>query len=256
MLRRIAGSYLSGVVLAIMPVIILNLRTGQNGFLTGALVGAFLLAFLERRPGAGVPLGLMIIKPHLNVGAALLALLELRWSTLFCAAAVVLTALIVPTLIFGTDVWFAFVAGVRESSGFLAEGYYPLFRMTSLYASFRSFGFSANTSLILHGAGALLVTVIFIRLWRSGLEPRLLAAAACITSLFVSPYNYDYDLTILGVAIAAEQRNRNPFADGSRAGAAHSLCSIIVERYWCKECAANVQRKQGLDDLPQQRHAG
>lgn len=30
----------------------------------------------------------------------------------------------------------------------------------------------------------------------------MLAAAACAMSLFVSPYNYDYDLTILGPAIA------------------------------------------------------
>jgi len=32
--------------------------------------------------------------------------------------------------------------------------------------------------------------------------PMVLAAAACVASLLISPYNYDYDLTILGVAIA------------------------------------------------------
>lgn len=201
-LRRIAGPWLPGVLIAILPTIVLTLRTGQNGFLTGALVGTFLLAFLDRKRGEGIPLGLMIVKPHLNVGMALLALLERRWTALFGAAAVVVATLAVSTAVFGIAIWPAFMQGVRESSAFLAEGFYPLFRMTSVYATLRSFGLSADMSLAFHAFGALIAIGFFVRLWWQGLEPRLLAAIACITSLFVSPYNYDYDLSIMGIAIA------------------------------------------------------
>src|SRR5690606_10384775 len=112
-LRRISGDYLSGVLIAILPVVILMMRTGQNGFLTGALVGWFLLAFAERRYSAGVPLGLMVIKPHLAAGIALLALLGKRWMAMVVAAVIVLVSLAAATMAFGLAIWPAFLGGVR-----------------------------------------------------------------------------------------------------------------------------------------------
>lgn len=251
-LRRIAGPWLPGVLIAILPTIVLTLRTGQNGFLTGALVGAFLLAFLDRKPGAGVPLGLMIVKPHLNVGIALLALLERRWSALFGAAAVVIAALAVPTIVFGISIWPAFMAGVRESSAFLAEGYYPLFRMTSVYATLRSFGLSADLSLVLHGTGALIAITLFVRLWWCGLEPRVLAAVACIASLFVSPYNYDYDLSIMGIAIAFILPNLLATAKPGQIAALLLLCWFatgygLIQGVLYEAATASVALDSGAD---------
>jgi len=201
-LRRIAGEYLPGVLVAIMPTVLLTLRTGQNGFLTGGLIGIFLLTFLNRRPAAGIPLGLMIIKPHLAAAIAVLTVVEKRWSIIAVAGGVVTAALLISTAVFGVAIWSAFMGGVRESGLFLAEGYYPLFRMTSLYAMGRSTGLSANLALALQGCGALLTIGLFLYLRQRNLPPRMLAATACVASLFISPYNYDYDLAILGVAIA------------------------------------------------------
>lgn len=201
-LRRIAGPYLPGVLIAILPMIVLTLRTGQNGFLTGGLIGAFLVAYLNRRTLAAVPLGLMIIKPHLAAGIGLLVLVERRWKVVAGAAAVVVLSLLLSTAALGIEIWPAFVQGVRDSSAFLAEGYYPLHRMTSIYATLRSVGVPADVALAIHGAGALIAVAAFLLLWRLGLQPRILAAVVCVASLFVSPYNYDYDLAILGVAIA------------------------------------------------------
>ena len=42
-LWRIAGPWLPGVMIGVMPAIVLNLRTGQNGFLMGGAVGLSLL---------------------------------------------------------------------------------------------------------------------------------------------------------------------------------------------------------------------
>jgi len=201
-LRRIAGEYLPGVLIAILPTIVLTVRTGQNGFLTGGLIGCFLLAFAQRHAVAGVPLGLMIIKPHLAAGIALLALFGRRWGVVAIAAAVVIAALAAATLAFGWGIWPAFMGGVREAGEFLTAGYYPLFRMSSIYASLRSFHAPAPVAFALQAAGAILALGLFVRLWLRGAEPRFLAAAACAASLFVSPYAYDYDMTILGVGIA------------------------------------------------------
>ena len=201
-LRRIAGPWLPGVLIAILPAIPLLLRTGQNGFLTGGLVGWFLLAFLDRRRSAGVPLGLMIIKPHLAAGIALLSLLGRRWTAMAIAAAIVVAALAAATLAYGLAIWPAFLGSVGEASAFLAAGFYPLHRMTSIYAAAWSMAAPAPLALALHALGAVVAIALLVAVWWRGAPPRVLAAATCAASLLVSPYNYDYDLTILGVAIA------------------------------------------------------
>lgn len=201
-LRRIAGEALPGVLIAMLPTLVLIVRSGQNGFLTGGLTGLFLLALIGRRKAAGLPLGLMIIKPHLAVAMALLTVVERRWGAVLIAAGVVLVALAVPTVLLGPAIWLAFLDGVRESGVFLAKGYYPLFRMTSLYAMLHSFGVAADIALMLHAVGALVMIGLLLAAWWRGLPPRFLAASTCLVTLFISPYNYDYDLAILGVAIA------------------------------------------------------
>jgi hypothetical protein len=201
-LRRVAGEFLPGVLIAILPTIVLLARTGQNGFLTAGLIGCFLLTFTERRAVAGVPLGLMVLKPHLAGGIALLALLGRRWTAMTIAAAIVAAALLVATAAFGMSVWPAFFAGLRDAAKFLADGFYPLFRMSSIYASVLAFGGPAWLALAVHAVGVLVAASLLIYAWSRHWEPRLLAATACVSSLFFSPYNYDYDLTILGLAIA------------------------------------------------------
>jgi hypothetical protein len=201
-MRRIAGEYLPGVLIAILPVIVLIVRTGQNGFLVGGLVGCFLLAFLRRSQSAGVPLGLMILKPHLAAGIALLALLGRRWTAMAIAAGIVVAALAAATLAFGSGIWPAFLGGVHDASQFLAKGYYPLFRMSSVYAAVRALGGPPAAALAAHCVVALAALGFLFHVWRRGYEPRVLAAVACAVALLVSPYSYDYDLAILGVGIA------------------------------------------------------
>lgn len=200
--RQIAGAYLPGVIMAILPVFMITVFTGQNGFLTGGLVGMFLLAFLKRRASAGLPLGLMIIKPHLAVAIALLTVAERRWQAVCIAAGVVIIALIMPTIGFGLSIWPAFLDGVQQSGLLLAKGIYPLFRMTSIYAAVRSTGLSPDIAFTVHSIGALVTIGLLALGWWRKLPPHRLAAATCAASLFISPYNYDYDLCILGIGIA------------------------------------------------------
>ena len=201
-LSRIAGPLLPGVVIAMLMTFVLLIRSGQNGFLTGALLGWFLLAFDKRKLSAGLPLGLMVIKPHLAVGSALLALLGKRIATLAIAATVVIVTSILCTALGGAGIWTAFMAAVRESTTLLEAGHYPLFRMTSIYACLRSFGFDAATALGVHALGALIALFGIVTLWIRAADSCLVMAGTMVGSLFISPYNYDYDLAILGLAIA------------------------------------------------------
>ncbi|WP_296379465.1 glycosyltransferase family 87 protein [Reyranella sp.] len=201
-LSRLAGPLLPGVAIATVMTFVLLIRTGQNGFLTGALIGWFLLAFDKRKASAGIPLGLMVIKPHLAVGSALLALLGKRLAALAIAAAVVIVTSLLCTAMWGAGIWTAFANAARESTALLEAGHYPLFRMTSIYACVRSFGLDAATALGVHALGALVAVFGIVALWFRATDTRLVMAGTTVGSLFISPYNYDYDLAILGLAIA------------------------------------------------------
>lgn len=201
-LRRVAGQWLPGVVVALTPVIILNLRTGQNGFLIAGLIGAFLVTFRDNRLIAGLPLGLLVIKPHLAIGVGLLVLLHRRWSVLFLAGAVALGLLAIATSVFGLGIWADFRLAVTEAGGFLAAGYYPLFRMNSFYAMAYSLGATPAVAMALQTVSVLTALAALSYAYSKGIDYNRLAAVTCAASLCISPYGYDYDLTILGVGLA------------------------------------------------------
>lgn len=201
-LRRLAGEGFPMLVLMMMPVLMVNIRSGQNGFLTGALVGLLALLCLRGSPRAGLPLGLMAMKPHLGIALALLLLLTRRWRWLGQAVAVAAAAALASTLAFGPAVWPAFLGGAEAAAGFLEAGAYRFYRMTSAYAAARSFGLASDPAFALQAAVALgaLAAVAMAVAERWALR-RLLALAAMATPM-VSPYSYDYDLTIFGVGLA------------------------------------------------------
>lgn len=199
-LRRIAADCLPGALIAVLPAVFINLRTGQNGLLIAGLIGACLLLHGRSLARAGFPLGLLVIKPHLAAGAGLLTLLDRRWPALALAAATTGALLIASTLAYGTQIWPAFMGSVRDAGTFLSQGQYPLHRMSSLYAFARSLGAPAPAALAIQAGGALAALLLLTIAWQKRIAPRHLAAAACMASLFFSPYGYDYDVAIAGIA--------------------------------------------------------
>jgi len=201
-LRRIAGQLLMPTLVAMLPVILINLRTGQNGFLTAGLIGAVLLAFRDDRKLAGLPLGLMIVKPHLAAGIGILALIRRKVAAVTLAGAVAAQLLALSTWAYGFGIWPIFEGAVKEAGTFLAEGYYHLYRMNSVYAAAYSFGSGETIAMALQVTFALAALAIVAKASLDNTAWPRLAALTCAASLFVSPYGYDYDLTILSVGLA------------------------------------------------------
>lgn len=200
-LRRIDARYVGAALLAVYPAMMLNTRLGQNGFLTGALIGMVLLGIRARKDSAGVPLGLMLIKPHMGVAIGILTLLEQRWRMLAIGVGVVVVTSLAATAMLGFAIWPAFLGSVQEVSGFVKLGLFPLYRMSSVYAAARSFGVSSDLSFALHIAVAVIalgtLVLAAIRKWPMN---RVLALTA-LCSVAVSPYNYDYDFGCLAVGL-------------------------------------------------------
>ena len=149
-LRAVAKSYFALVVILLSPALLFTLVCGQNGFLTGSLVGLACISFERRQLVAGLSLGMMVIKPHLAIAFAVYALLARRWITVITATTVILSSSILCTLLLGPQIWSAFLGSVHDSAAFLGRGSgsFPLFRMISIYAVLRTAGFSASLAFL------------------------------------------------------------------------------------------------------------
>jgi hypothetical protein len=197
-LKRVAAENFVPVLILLTPVIVITVRCGQNGFLTGMLIGLTCLGLQSRKSLAGLPLGLMIIKPHLAVAFAVYTLVDRRWGTALVAAVTVAATSALATALLGPAVWVAFLDGAKEARIFLEHSLYPLFRMVSIYAVVSSLGFPtlvASTAQILTAILALATVVLASRQF----SPRQALGVTAIATLLISPYAYDYDLLILGI---------------------------------------------------------
>ncbi|MCJ2081560.1 glycosyltransferase family 87 protein [Methylobacterium sp. J-090] len=201
-LRRLAPQHLGALLALLFPALAVTIACGQNGFLTGALVGTACLYLLRRDPRAGLPLGLMAIKPHLAVGFALHAAMTRDWRTALTAACVAAASAGLATLILGPSIWSAFLGGVAEARVFLEQGLYPLFRMISAYAAVRTLGAPASVAMAAQvGVALVALGLVAFAIHRRMPIPQVVGLTA-LASLLVSPYAYDYDLPILGVGLA------------------------------------------------------
>jgi hypothetical protein len=201
-LRRLAQPHLGMLLALLFPALAVTIVCGQNGFLTGSLIGAACLCLLRRDPRAGLPLGLMAIKPHLAIGFALQAAMTRDWRTALIAAGVAAVFAGLATLVLGPSVWAAFRDGVAEAGVFLEEGLYPLYRMISAYAVVRTLGAPATVALAVQAGVALAALGLIALAIRRRMPAPQVVGLTAVASLLVSPYAYDYDLPILGVGLA------------------------------------------------------
>lgn len=190
------------VLLTLEPCIVIDLAVGQNGFLTGALFAFAAAAFIRRRPGqGGLAIGALAYKPHMALIWPAILAMRGRWGTFAIAGAVAVALTGASFLIVGPEPFKALLTGGAEAKRYMAAGAYPLHRMTSLYASGVSFGLPAGAALGLHALGALLALAGAVWVGRRLPEPAQVGLAI-MTTVFLSPYFYDYDQPVFGVGLA------------------------------------------------------
>ncbi|MCG2627264.1 DUF2029 domain-containing protein [Bradyrhizobium sp. WYCCWR 13023] len=201
-LRAISGTNFALALVILFPALAITIGCGQNGFLTGALIALVCLNVDRRQWLAGLALGAMVIKPHLAIALGVYLLATRRWLALATAAVVVVTSSLICTLLFGWQIWIAWLGAIRESASFLEQGFYPLFRMISTYAALYKAGLPASAAfwgqVVVGGLALLAVLVGAAR----GLSLKFALGITVMVSVMISPYAYDYDLPILGIGLA------------------------------------------------------
>ncbi|MDR3461797.1 MAG: glycosyltransferase family 87 protein [Beijerinckiaceae bacterium] len=201
-IRRLGRTAVVSIAL-VYPAVTVNLVHGQNGFLTAALLGAGALLVPKRPVIAGVLLGLLAYKPQFALAVPVALLAGGYFRTVFAAALTVAAATLAALAAFGSEPWHAFFASLEFTRHAVLEQGGPGFGKTqSAFAAVRLLGGSVSLAYAIQGAVTVSVLVALAWLWRGERDHRLKAAGLIVASLLSTPYCLDYDLTVLGPAIA------------------------------------------------------
>lgn len=206
--RRIAGfagALRTDALLAAaaFPAVFINFGHGHNGFLTAALMGGGVLT-LERRPWlAGVLFGLVAYKPQFGLLLPLALVAGGHWRAFGGAALAVVFMTLATWLAFGTATWMAFFGSLEYSRSYVAEqGATGWHKIQSVFAMARLWGAGVGAAYVAQGVCLLLSAGALLTLWLCRVDWRLRGAGLLIASLLATPYALDYDMMILGPALA------------------------------------------------------
>jgi alpha-1,2-mannosyltransferase len=184
------------------PAVFLNLGHGQNGFLTASLMGAALVK-LDRPVISGLCIGLLSYKPQFALVIPIALLAAGRWRTIGSAALTTVMLVAVSWFLFGIDAWTMFLDSTEMSRKVLLEqGSVGFEKLQSVFAAVRLWGGAVPLAYALQGAVSVFVILATAWTWRGPEHRELKAAALAVGSLLATPHVLDYDLVVLGIAIA------------------------------------------------------
>ena len=185
------------------PPVFLCLMQGQTGLLAAALLGGGLLALRPRPVLAGVLFGLLTVKPQLGLLLPFALAAGGHWRAIAAAAGTAAILAAASAAAFGWAVWPAFLDSVLQVHQVVFTGRPPgLEKLQSVHAMLALPGLGSTIAYAAQVAVAALVLVVVARAWARPLAFERQAAALAAGSVLVTPYLFDYDLAVAGVAIA------------------------------------------------------
>jgi alpha-1,2-mannosyltransferase len=199
LLRRLLPAPWPLSTLIAAPAVLLNSGVGQNGAFMASCFAVGCLT-LESRPAlAGAALGCLVFKPHLALLMPVALALTGRWRALLAAGGTVM-ALTVASLFFGVQPWVRFLEAALRARSVLEGFSDDWVKMISPFAALRLHGDSLRTAYIGQAACAVAGLSALCLVRRAG--GQWLVATLAAATLLVSPYVFDYDLTLALVPVA------------------------------------------------------
>ena len=179
-----------------------NLFYGQGAFLVGFLLGGGLLWLDDSPLLAGLFWGLLAnYKPHLALLIPLALLAERRWRALGAFAGASAALILVSAWVLGPDAWLAFWRDLPGARLELGEA--SLWdRMPTVFAAVRLGGGGGPLALAVQLLTALAAAVGVYWVWRGPASLPLRAAVLVLGTLLLTPYAFNYDLTLLLLPLA------------------------------------------------------
>jgi alpha-1,2-mannosyltransferase len=185
------------------PAVFANITHGHNGFLTAALCGGG-LALLPTRPlAAGVLFGLLAYKPQYGLLIPLALVLAGEWRAIAAAAATVVATVLASIGLFGVKSWAAFFTHAAfTKEAILEQGAAGWFKLQGVFPAVRMYGGSISTAYTAQLIAMVTVVAAVIWLWRSPANHAQKSAGLILATMLATPYAFNYDTVVIGVAIA------------------------------------------------------
>ncbi|SOZ15395.1 conserved membrane hypothetical protein [Cupriavidus taiwanensis] len=184
------------------PGIAVVLAAGQNSLWLAGCAG-LALACLHTRPVlAGMLLGLLTVKPHLALMFPVALLCARNWRALGSMAVTAAGLILLALLAFGTEPFAAFLSNAGRAAAQVEKGAALLVRMPTVFAAVQMLRGGTALSYALHGMVAASALAAVVYAWSRPCSFSLRAAVLCCAGLLVPAYLWDYDLALLGLAIA------------------------------------------------------
>ena len=202
MMRGVVGQRFGLIVGAAFPVVLANTMSGQNGFLTAALLGGTLVLMPTRPVLSGICLGLLSYKPQYGLLFPLVLIAASQWTVFIAAAATTAALALASWIAFGTDSWQAFFHWMPMlSQAFFTEGRATFFKLQSVFGLVRTVGGSEQLAWTFQWITSGTVVISVVMLWRSRADFALKAAALAAGTLLVTPYLFLYDMMVLAIPV-------------------------------------------------------
>lgn len=200
--RRAERPWLCALALLVAPGSIVNITTGQNGFLSGALLAGGLLCLQSRPVLAGLLLGLLSYKPQFGILLPFVLLAGGYFRTFTTAAAVTLVLIAASLVLFGTAPWLAYLQEVLPAQrGFLENGARMAIMTTpSFFVGGRLLGLPTAVDYGLQALAAVVILIACVAAFRRPANPALRAALVVVGAFLATPYCSSSDLGIVAAA--------------------------------------------------------
>ena len=226
---------------------------GQNSFLTAGLFGGGLL-LLERRPViAGLLFAAMAGKPHFALLIPVALVAGGHWRAFAAAAGGVAILCALPALLFGIDIWPAYLASFASHQEEMRTGHIvPFGVLVTPFGALRAFGMPIGPAMLAQALASLAAALGVAYLWRKEEAMPLRAGGRGCAAMVGRPIWRFYDLMLALVALCWLVRH------GQITGFPRGIRSLLVACWLLPLLtlvlfllgSADRPALHGIDDLP------
>jgi hypothetical protein len=191
--------------LTLAPAALIGIVSGQNAFFTAAILIA-VYRFIDARPLLiGALIGVLTVKPQLGLLLPLMLALTGRWRVFFAAVATTAALLGASILVFGADVWLAYLGpGIRLQEYVLqAPSLITMGLMPTVFMNARVAGLGPESAYALQTVAALVAVAAVIWTFARRSDPLLSYGVLLVATLVATPYLMSYDLVVMGWLVLA-----------------------------------------------------
>ncbi|MDU0958438.1 MAG: glycosyltransferase family 87 protein [Bradyrhizobium sp.] len=192
---------LPGLALVAAPTTLINAITGQNGFLSAALLIGGLRLLATRPLVAGALLGLLAYKPQFVLLMPIVLLASRNWRAIGAAVVTTLIVVVITSATIDGSIWLQWIVRFPSYQALLQANQSSLdHMMPTVIAGAHSIGAPPAIGYGLQLILSCLVAVLIWRASRRGIDSGTIALIA-IGSIIVTPYAMIYDMPMVAVAI-------------------------------------------------------